>query len=449
MHRRDAITTGLAGAAAIMGLPHGLLARPKGPSGLDVALGAAKWISTARYEAKDGAAGWALDPRRPGGVDSTLYNGMPGVVLFFLELHKATGDARWLAEARAGADHMMTFFDGHRGKDWYGLYTGLAGDAWVMEETHRATGAGKYRDAARRSVRTIRERAQKSGAGAAWPAGSSAYDIVSGSAGIGLFLLWAEREMKEKDARETAVAAGRHLLSVGKPAAGGTKWGISASGPRMYPNFSHGTAGVAYFLASLYQATGDKTFLDGALAGVRYLEAIADRRNGGFKVFHSEPGNEYLHYMAWCHGPAGTSRLFYRLALATQDDRWLEHVKRGARATIDTGLPEERTPGFWNNVGQCCGNCGVGEWFLALRRIAPSAEGDRMIARIAADTLTRATTDKDGMRWVQAEHRVRPDLLIAQTGWMQGAAGVGAFFLHRDNPKDAIIWPDSPFGELL
>ena len=436
MDRRHAIAVGLGGFASAVGLPRELLARPAGPSGLDVALDAAKWISKSRMETKAGAA-WPADPLR-GVVDPTLYNGMPGVVLFFLELHKASNDKRWLDEARAGANEMIVQLAGHEARRAAGLYTGLAGSAFVLEEVHRATGDGRYRDAARRAIRKARDVGP-----------NETYDIVAGSSGIGLTMLWAERMMKEKELRAAAIAHGRHVLGVGKPAAGGMKWQLSAATPRLYPNFSHGTAGVAYFLASLYQATGDKTFLDGALAGIRYLEAIADQRDGGFKVFHSEPGNEYLHYMAWCHGPAGTSRLFYRMALATQDDRWLGHLKRAARATIDTGLPEERQPGFWNNVSQCCGNCGVGEWFIALQRVAPSPEGERMIARVSADTLTRATTDKNGMRWVQAEHRVRPDLLIAQTGWMQGAAGVGAFFLHRDKPADAIIWPDSPFGESL
>ena len=53
------------------------------------------------------------------------------------------------------------------------------------------------------------------------------------------------------------------------------------------------------------------------------------------------------------------------------------------------------------------------------------------------------------MRWVQAEHRVRPELLVAQTGYMQGAAGIGIWLLHLDafdrGKKSWIRLPDSPF----
>jgi len=113
-------------------------------------------------------------------------------------------------------------------------------------------------------------------------------------------------------------------------------------------------------------------------------------------------------------------------------------------------VPEQRTPGFWNNISQCCGNSGVGEYFLTLNRIMPNARYAEMVRRVAADTLRRATADGDGLKWVQAENRVSPDVVIAQTGFMQGAAGVGTFFLHLDAaargaPSPGVIWPDTPF----
>ena len=75
-----------------------------------------------------------------------------------------------------------------------GLYSGTAGAAFVLEETHRATGDGRYRDAAKQALTMIHARAQKSGAGVAWTGESATNDIISGSAGIGLFLLWAHRQ---------------------------------------------------------------------------------------------------------------------------------------------------------------------------------------------------------------------------------------------------------------
>jgi hypothetical protein len=50
---------------------------------------------------------------------------------------------------------------------------------------------------------------------------------------------------------------------------------------------------------------------------------------------------------------------------------------------------------------------------------------------------------------VQAEHRVRPELLVAQTGLMQGAAGVGLAMLHLDGARERrtpfVRLPDEGF----
>jgi lantibiotic modifying enzyme len=220
--------------------------------------------------------------------------------------------------------------------------------------------------------------------------------------------------------------------------------------PRLMPNFSHGTAGVAYFLASLYAETRQKEFLDAALSGAKYLLAVANTEGDGCLVFHHEPDGKDLHYLSWCHGPAGTARLFYRLYRVTGDKTWIEWMKRAARSVMQSGIPERQTPGFWNNVSQCCGSAGVAEFFLNLHRITRERQYLDFSKRVTAQLLAKATRDEQGMRWIQAEHRVRPELLIAQTGYMQGAAGIGMWLLHLDGfergKKAAITLPDSPFG---
>ena len=66
------------------------------------------------------------------------------------------------------------------------------------------------------------------------------------------------------------------------------------------------------------------------------------------------------------------------------------------------------------------------------------------------DLLNRSTIEGGGERWVQAENRVSPADTTAQTGWMQGAAGVGAMLLHLDaatlgdRRKNAVVFPDTP-----
>jgi len=453
--RREWLGKAVGVAAAVAGVPAAMSAletrfpRILTPPAddLEIALKAESWIRRARIETKTGVT-WPADPLKPTSVEYDLYNGMPGVVLFYLELYHATDDKKWLDEAKLGANELEAKLPTLDAAHDAGLYTGLGGALFVLEETHRATGEARYRDAARSALAMIHQQAKRSSSGAAWTGPSETNDIISGTAGIGLLLLWADHMMDDPPSRELALAAGRQLLAIGIPDKGGKKWPVGGAVTTLYPNFSHGTGGVAYFLSTLLRATGDNSFMAASLSGARYLENVANTDGSGFKVFHHEPGGEDLYYLSWCHGPAGTTRLFRRLGEITRRPKWEELVRAGARATIASGVPERQSPGYWNNISQCCGNCGVGEFFIDLQRHAPSPEYLDMVARVRANTLSRATADGDGLKWIQAENRVSPNDVVAQTGYMQGAAGVGSFYLHAralaaGKPR-AIAWPDSP-----
>jgi lantibiotic modifying enzyme len=422
----------LAPASTIRDRPH-----------LVIAQDTARWLRASAMRTPHGLT-WPPDPAAPvGAVD--LYSGSAGVVLFFLELHHATGNPADLSTATAGADHLLAAIDDLREP---GLYTGLAGLGFVLGEAARATGSAAYREGARRVVTRLAALAEPRGAGVEW---NDTTDVIAGSAGIGLFLLDAARTLDVPAARELAARAGRRLLERGTPEAGGTSWPMDGRSTQRYPNFSHGTAGVAYFLATLYRETGDRAFLEAALAGARHLQGIARTEGDACLVFHHEPDAEgrRLYYLGWCHGPAGTARLWHRLWQITGDPSWREWTAKSARGLLASGIPERETPGFWNNAGQCCGSAGVAEFALAWHRTTGDAEALAFARRLSAQIAAKATRDAAGVRWVHAEHRTRPGDVAAQTGWMQGAAGLGAWFLHLDAFERGVAppraLPDSPF----
>jgi lantibiotic modifying enzyme len=419
---------------------------------LAAALDAARWIRASTVKTGHGVS-WPADPAHPDDVATaspSLYSGAAGVVLFFLELHRATGDPADLALASAGADELLASLDRQAEA---GLYTGLAGIGFVLNETAKATGEARHRDGARRVVASLKTRAVSWGTGVEW---NDATDVIDGGAGIGLFLLYAARELEDPDARTVAARAGQRLVKVARPDEGGLKWARTRAAtepgePVLLPNFSHGTAGVAYFLATLYQETREQAFLFEAIAGAAYLKAIAHTDGDVCLVFHDEPeaAGRSLFYLGWCHGPAGTARLWRRLWQVTEDRDWLEWERRSAQGLLASGVPGQRAPGFWNNAGVCCGDAGVAEFFLGLHRATGDPAYLAFADRVSAHILAAATRDEDGTRWIHAENRTQPKHLAAQTGWMQGAAGIGAWFLHRDavagGGNAAIGWPDSPY----
>ena len=405
----------------------------------------AKWLRQVALETPAGLA-WAGTPAPQAQPVSNLYAGSAGVVLFFLELHHATGDAADLTSARRGADWLVSRIDMEKQA---GLYTGLAGLGFVLTEAWKATGDTRYRDAANRALDRVMSMSRRVGDGVEW---SPVSDIISGTAGIGLYLLSAARDLNRPDARELAAAAGRRLVEQRIDVEGGVKWAMTPANPtRLYPNFSHGTAGIAYFLAKLSEATKDKIFLQTAIDGARYLLKVAKTDGDACLVFHHEPESDGLdlYYLGWCHGPAGTARLFHQLAKITGQREWRTWVDRSARGVRASGIPEQETPGFWNNVGQCCGSASVADFFLSYHELTRDRDALDFARRVTAQLLSKATRDELGTRWVHAEHRIQPTNLAAQTGWMQGAAGIGGWLLRLEglerNRKPQVSFPDSPW----
>ena len=414
---------------------------PSGPY-RQAALKAAAWIRASGERTPEGLS-WAAVPPDHETVGLDLYSGVPGVVLFFVQAFDSTGTAAFLDDARGGADFLLARMSQVQGP---GLYEGLSGIAFALEETFKAAKDDKYRRGFMAALDGIRAGAKEAGSGIEW---SPTTDIISGGAGTGLFLLYAYRETGDRTWLDLAAKAGSRLIELGRPENGGLKWAMDPSFPRLMPNFSHGAAGIAYFLAALYRDTKRPEFLEAALSGAKYLLSVARTEGDSCLIFHDEPDNMDLYYLGWCHGPVGTARLFYLLSEVSGDKTWLDWVRKSANGLLESGIPEQETPGFWNNAGICCGLAGMGEFFLDLYRALGDPADLAFSKRVADRLLAKASVEDGKMFWVQAEHRTRPDYLFAQTGFMQGAAGIGTFLLRLADAARAkperVVFPDTPF----
>src|SRR6266404_2677770 len=269
---------------AILSLP----SRAADKSNIETALEAARWIQASADYTAQGKV-WRADPADPKSANETLYSGTPGIVLFFIEAYRSTGNQDLLKEARDGADHLLAVFGREKES---GLYEGVAGIGFALLETYRATGNEKYRQGAWQCAALLKARAAKAGKGIEW---NDTTDIISGGAGIGLFLIYAARELKEPSLRDLAVQDARRLVELGRPEKSGRKWAMNPTFQRLMPNFSHGTAGIAYFLATIYQETKNGEFLDAALEGASYLLAVAKTDGDACFIFHNEPDGKDLY----------------------------------------------------------------------------------------------------------------------------------------------------------
>ena len=393
--------------------------------------------------------------------DRSLYHGSAGILLLLLELHAATGNRDRLDQAIAAGEEIAEYL----GKpDWLSVSvaTGWPGYAFALAELGRISGRKDFLLLAGACLERLRAQATQFGTGLGWiepmpfsditgfTGDREIYDQSVGSAGAALVMLHAHRAGLHPEALAWAVATGDRLLDVAEIDPDGLRWQLMSDMPFPFttPNFAHGGAGVGYLMAQLFRATGDRRFLHAACEAARYVLSRAAPVGDGCLVCRTEEAADPIFYLGQCHGPAGTGRLFLELYDITGEAAWLGHAKALVRGLEALGAPEARSVGLWNNYGQCCGDAGIGEFALLLA----SRTGETRyldLARRCADVILAASVVHDDQRhWVQAEHRDRPDFVEAQTGYMQGAAGIASFLLHLATTLDGkpvkLALPDWP-----
>ncbi|MFK7914803.1 MAG: lanthionine synthetase LanC family protein [Pseudomonadales bacterium] len=431
---------------------------------LAIANGVDRWLQAHQRPTANGLA-WGRAAEDPERIVRTLYTGSAGIAIFLLELHKATGAQEPLAAASACGNDLISYL---QSKDQLpcAMFTGWAGYAFVFTELFKATGSSDFSDAAARCLNKLADQSSALGSGRGWiepmpfsditgfTGDREIYDASVGAAGAGMVYLYALEQGVYPAGLTIATAIGDRLLEVAEPMQVGLQWRLMDDMPFEFsaPNFAHGGAGVAYYLARLYQHTNDQRHLDAAIAGAAHLQDIAFRKGSGKLVCHLKEGRNpnAQFYLGQCHGPAGTSRLFYLLHQITGEKSYEEFSTSLMRGLEATGAPEERSYGMWNNISQCCCDAGIGDYALFMYQATQDNAYLQLALRVADELEQRATQDETGYRWTQAEHRARPDFVETQTGYMQGAAGVGSFFVHLASVLgdfDAkIVFADCPYG---
>jgi lantibiotic modifying enzyme len=289
---------------------------------------------------------------------------------------------------------------------------------------YRITGNPAYRRSASKIADLLIRDHLADESGASW---GSTPELMVGDVGAGLFLLYASRELAHPGAEQLARAIGDSVLARATPSGGGLMWSTRQVYGSDYPNFSHGSAGVGYFLVTLYQHTGDEHYLAGALDVGRYLVGIA---NDTGLVAHHLPDDDGLVYYGWCHGPPGTNLLFGKLSRENPAPGWSNFVERSNRAVMAADILSRKPAGFWQNHGRCCGSAGVAGYFLEQHIATKNPEYLEFARAATRDIIAHATVEGDTLRWTHAEHRTSPQFTQTLTGYMQGAAGTGMHFLR-------------------
>jgi lantibiotic modifying enzyme len=405
----------------------------------------------------DTGLAWPDAIDEPEQVNLSYSDGMAGKVTYYLDLFSATEEEAYLDKAIASGDYLLAKLpqksDSLKGRFWaFSPYGNVCGPGFALTALYKRTGVEKYRQGALSIIDVLEHFADNKQDTLSWDLGN---DVLGGLSGTGLYLLYASRELGSDKARKMAVSAGETIIARAIKEGNRWSWKRGQNSQYILPNFSHGPAGIGYFLASLYEATDEEKFMEAALHAVSYLDSIAMTAEDVYLIPYGfpDPGWSRAFDIGWAHGPAGVARLFIKLHQLTGEPRWLEKAEacfRGILKSNPLGTPH---PDFGSEpftIDQRFGLAGVAGFSQEMYRYTGDEQYLDMAEAIIGHILTKARK-QSGLSWPieRFGFMANAGAQTTFTGFFYGSTGFGTVLLDQyrllSNKPPGIRFVDSPF----
>ena len=395
----------------------------------------------------------ALD--NPGLASLSYSDGVAGKLIFYLQLFKDTKNPEYLNEVTIAADYILENLpqkeDSLQGTFWaFSPYGAVCGAGFALAEVFKATNESKYKAGVEHIVDVVNHFAINKEDTVSWGPGN---DVLGGLAGTGLFILYAGETLERPELINIAERAGSTLIYRAKKEVG-YSWKRGQNGRFDLPNFSHGAAGIGYFLARLYGVTGDTTFLNAALESNKYLESIAKTENGVFLIPYGfpDPGWSRPYDIGWAHGPAGVARFYRQLYKVTNEQKWLERELACLNGILSSGIPgQPASDDFGQDEFYLDNRFGIGSVASFLLDIELKGQEQKEFLNTCIDIiLAKSAIQNNQQYWPQTRYNFMQNAgdTTAFTGIFYGAAGYGQILLKakaKSNQVDYIRFVDDPY----
>ncbi|MGI8742060.1 MAG: lanthionine synthetase LanC family protein, partial [Bryobacteraceae bacterium] len=372
--------------------------------------------------------GW-INITKAGKPEETLdmYNGDPGVCYFLLKAYAATGEKADLEAAKKGMAYILSqaksdekglYFNQHLN----GLFEGNAGPGYLFLYAHHVTGGKSY-------LKTAEDIAHRIVAAPEVGQDSSS-DIISGAAGTGLFLLKMYQITNRPEYLQGAERLGDFIVDKAEPQERGVKWKVRGRGLEFYfVGFSHGPAGIGYYLDRLYRVSKNEKYRQYADKAMDYIEAIAIPEKNYVKWYHDEEARKTRFSSQWCHGAPGMDPFFLELYTRTKEPKYLDWADKNTKYLLDQGVNVRK------NANVCHGISGnTAALYMMYEATGKPAYFDEI--RNAVQLLDQTVQKQpDGFYWEALGYK--PDY-----SYMTGLAGIGDFYvLLYSNGKLNMLGP--------
>ena len=358
------------------------------------------WVSVSRDDKPDESLGF--------------YDGDSGICYFFWKAYAATKESAYLDTGKQCMSYILSqakrdsagtyFYD-----DLNGFYEGNSGPAYLFLYAYHVTKDKQYLQTAEDiSARIV----AKPDTGP-----NSSPDIISGAAGTGLFLLKMHDVTKKPQYLDGAAKLGDFLISTAEPAEQGVKWKIQGDKVTYYfVGFSHGPAGIGYFLDRLYRATGEAKYKECADKAMEHIESLAISEKGYVKWVHEELAQKPSYPSQWCHGNPGMTPFFLELYARTKDKTYLEWARKNTVYIVDQGVNVRKNGSVCHGIS---GNTAALWVMYKETRDESYFENVKDGVKLLEATVHK---DPDGYSWDSPGHKV-------DYSYMTGVAGAGDFLV--------------------
>lgn len=368
-----------------------------------------------------------------------MYDGTSGIALFLAELAAITGDSTTQRTAFGAIQQALAHVDSLPPDNRLGLYTGWTGIALAVARI--GTLFGKKELLSRARALLLRLQSEKPP--------QYEFDFIYGNAGAIIALVALRYMLDDPSLLDFAVQLGDELLNTAEKNDAGCSW-RSLNFPSWYnlTGLSHGTAGAAYALIELFQATGETTYRSTAEAAFDYERYWFDAQVGNWPDLRDDPfqknrstrkkqTHSFTSY--WCHGAAGIALSRLHAYQVLQDERYkaeaiiaLQTTRKALQAALYSGI---------DNFSLCHGFAGNAEVLL---------EGERTLGPEWADSDSLALTVANfGIATYANKQRQWPCGIQGGTtpGLLLGLSGIGYFFLRLHQPTlPSILLPSTAIG---
>jgi class III lanthionine synthetase len=285
-----------------------------------------------------------------------------------------------------------------------GLFIGLSGIAWALEELGSTEKARAAFNLALQSPLLLENP-----------------DVFFGTAGVGLASLYLFQKTGEQRFLDKARELGDCLVVRSSSHENGCYW--ASTDGAAYFGYCHGSGGIALFLLYLHLATGDARYLSYAKAGMDYEIAHA-RIEEDRAVWGRAPG-DYLEAPYWRLGTAGVGSVLIRFFAILGDNRYKDLAEKAGNAV---------TTKYAVLPSQFSGLSGLGEFLIDLYCFTGEQKYLNRAFRLAEGVLLFQIKRPEGIAFPGEE------LLRICTDFGTGSAGVGMFLLRLLRPKGRLFY---------